>query len=353
MRLKLIFLAVLLPFLLGAKAPFPVSKKDDLGKNKEQILVKIMGQRKQILKVSREINSLEKSLGAGNNKYLSVIRRKRKLEGLIYRLQQGLSKNRIKLRGAHDKTQMVLNRVIISSFEKDEGASHLLSNNILVGDLKEKLVSIKMALVENRKMDSEMKVLSKRMNEYFKTERELSGLLSGLEYKKKIKAQDYLKRVKQKDRLQSQLSKLKIGLAPVAKNTASSIGFRFIPPIKDYLETEYKSRGIKFKFRGVQDIHAPYAGVVSYAGKLSTFGNVVMINHGGEIRSIILGHFIPRVKKGLRLAKGDRIGVTSVNDQKKRELYFDVRLKNKVQNTFSLIDKQYITANAGVIPAKL
>ena len=66
-----------------------------------------------------------------------------------------------------------------------------------------------------------------------------------------------------------------------------------------------------------------------YQGTLSNFGNVVMIDHGKETRSIILGKFIPKLSKGAVVKAGDVVGYTRDSRNQEEKLYFEVRKRIK------------------------
>ena len=55
------------------------------------------------------------------------------------------------------------------------------------------------------------------------------------------------------------------------------------------------------------NIRAPQDGEVLYTGKLSTYGNVIVIKHKNEYQSVILGEIISSVHKN-NLSKRESIG---------------------------------------------
>ena len=102
---------------------------------------------------------------------------------------------------------------------------------------------------------------------------------------------------------------------------------------------------MSFTFRGRHPVLSTHDGEIVYSGELSTFGNVVMIDHGDETRSVILGDFIPKAEQGTRVKVGDVVGYTSERLQQ-GQIYFEVRKNNTVANTIQLMDSNSLDKNA-------
>src|SRR5690606_22476463 len=82
-------------------------------------------------------------------------------------------------------------------------------------------------------------------------------------------------------------------------------------------------------------------GTVVYVGGLSTYGNVVMIDHGNDTRTVVLGPFTPATEKGRKVRAGDKIGSMASAGR----LYFEVRKQNVAQDTLPLVDKGALARN--------
>jgi murein DD-endopeptidase MepM/ murein hydrolase activator NlpD len=87
------------------------------------------------------------------------------------------------------------------------------------------------------------------------------------------------------------------------------------------------------------DVYATGQGVIVYSGDLSTYGKLVMIDHGDGLKSVILGRYKVNVKKGDLVRKGDVIGMTSPGLEKNSEIYFEIRKGSKTLKTSSMIEK--------------
>jgi septal ring factor EnvC (AmiA/AmiB activator) len=74
-------------------------------------------------------------------------------------------------------------------------------------------------------------------------------------------------------------------------------------------------------------------GKIVFAGDLASYGQVVLIDHGNDLRTVLLGRMSIKVKKNDSVKSGDVLAYT-INDSKEAQnLYFEVRKKNTAQNT--------------------
>jgi murein DD-endopeptidase MepM/ murein hydrolase activator NlpD len=74
-----------------------------------------------------------------------------------------------------------------------------------------------------------------------------------------------------------------------------------------------------------------------------------MIDHGNNTRTVILGDMEISVKKGEMVRKGSIIGHTKGDSSKEGNLYFEVRNKDKVQKTISLMEADFYNAQKGKV----
>ena len=177
--------------------------------------------------------------------------------------------------------------------------------------------------------------------------------IANLEETKRLQAQKY---IQSKGNYQKALKKWESHKVKKTKNKKGTklrnrLGV-FSPPLESHASMDFRKKGVTFLFGKKQPVRAARAGKVIHKGELSTFGNVVMIDHGKETISVCLGDFNPKLAKGSFVKEGDILGYTMI---KKRgspgKLYFEVRQKDKAQATIHLLDEQAL-ANAGSINTK-
>ena len=80
-------------------------------------------------------------------------------------------------------------------------------------------------------------------------------------------------------------------------------------------------------------IVASASGVVSVAGKMRGYGNVIVIKHSGGHHTVYAHNSKHYVEKGQKVAQGEVIGkVGSSGRSTGPHLHFEIRKKNKVRN---------------------
>ncbi|MDO9182943.1 MAG: M23 family metallopeptidase, partial [Bacteriovorax sp.] len=112
---------------------------------------------------------------------------------------------------------------------------------------------------------------------------------------------------------------------------------------------DYQKKGVTFNFQGKNEVRAPKAGKVVYTGSLASYGNVLMIDHGNDTRTVLLGQFDYSVKNGDSIQAAQLVGYTNPRSQNglgDGKIYFEVRKNNLAQNTYLLLDKKTLARNS-------
>jgi septal ring factor EnvC (AmiA/AmiB activator) len=82
---------------------------------------------------------------------------------------------------------------------------------------------------------------------------------------------------------------------------------------------------------------------IVFAGDLAAYGQVVLIDHGGDLRTVLLGRMDIRVKKNDTVSDGDVLAYTRNESKEPQNLYFEVRKKNTAQNTILWLDQKGVS----------
>ncbi|TNE95609.1 MAG: hypothetical protein EP326_14720 [Deltaproteobacteria bacterium] len=341
-RSTLTLLAFVLPIaVFAAKGPVETN---------QQSLSKIYSTIKQksgdISRLQKDITRLESNLGVSNKKYLKVVAKKKEIEAKIFDYSQELNAEQIELEDKISKSKRVLSGLLVNKFSADESLTGLAGQKILIEELATEIKRLQSSLEKIKAQKQEVYELEVRLTEYKNLENELVNLLSSLEFQKKDKAEKYLSAVGDKDRLQASYDKLRSKkLRLMSKKGMIDLGINFSAPLDSYIGLEFDKKGVTYKYKGSRPVLSTASGKIMYQGTLSNFGNVVMIDHGKETRSIILGKFVPKVSKGAEVKAGDVLGYTRDSRNQEEKLYFEVRKKNKVQNTILLLERKSVAKN--------
>ncbi len=336
-RLNFILLALFfsLPILSSVR---PV-RKNIISLNSE-----IRMKRKIISELTKELNSFEKNLGKKNRKYIRVVEKRKNLEERSFLLKKSITSQAADTKNEIHEIKSLLGKMVISKMEKEDEPSDLLARKILKEGFKKKLIELQGSFEQIQALQNEVDSLTTRLKEYSQLELQLASLINLMEKKKNSKVHAYLKQREAYGRLSQKVDSQKKKKS--LKNINSSKLQRelgvFSSPLKKHEKLEYGKKGVTYVYRKRQPVLATRKGKVIHSGTLSTFGHVVMIDHGQETRSILLGPFETKVKKGMLVREGDVLGYTIGQPHGSGKFYFEVRKKNKVQNTIYLLNTKLI-----------
>lgn len=335
------FIQVFAPAYAAVK--MPAKGKEEL----RGIETQMKAHGKLIRDLQAKIQKYENVLTSKNKKYLQVLEQRKQIEGAIDHLRIQIDQQQTSLKQRMDRASSVLNGVILSAIDDQHDSSNLISNKMLGAALKRRLIELRLAMSEGENQQRQLDSLQSSYQDLLKNEQELAGLLSQLEADKKVIVSNYETVSKQEEIFKSNYHKLKAkeyreAVRPVAAvNDKAAISFS--PPIADFNDMNFaKKKGVSFYFRTMQSVLAPQDGKVVFKGTVGSFGQVIFIDHGNNLRSVILGHFDPKVEKDISVKRGDVLGYTQQMGSKIGEIYYEVREKNMALNTITLLDKKAI-----------
>ena len=332
---------LLVLFLFSAVANAAIPKKVNLRAT-------LRHQKKELKVITKEIYSLEKSLGKGNKKYLRTLKEKETVEDSIYSLQGKLKNNEEQGNQRAEKLEQSIKNLLVIEFKKSQKPGELLLLKLLKNSLRVEAKQLKEFLKDNARARTNLTSLQSKLTNIREVEADLLTLMKDMEDIKREKSLRYVEVKKLKDDLQGKmkLSKAKKLVRNAVKSkTTKIIKERFVSPLAKIVDMEYQKKGVTYKFDVRQSVKVSLAGKVIHTGSLASYGNVVMVDHGNEVKSIFLGQFLPSVKKGQKMKAGGSIGKTFDVAKNEGKLYFEVRKKNKAQNTILLLDRNKALKN--------
>ncbi|MDD4973437.1 MAG: peptidoglycan DD-metalloendopeptidase family protein [Bacteriovorax sp.] len=380
MNFKTIILLCLLPLVLPMALSAAVETDEKL--NIFAMKKKLLTQNKMIQEMSHEVSKVEMNLGMQNKKYLRLADERAKIEESLSSARKNADLDNQNLKKNYYETKMILMGVLLNKLEKAESSSDLLSRKILVENLQRRLLDLDGMMKTNKAVQDDVERLYLRLEDSMRTEKELLSMMSELEQRKKdlhaniessnlkkSDAQNHFDEMKNKmamERESLHKSQLKEKLMPVqiteeikipsqaaqgssATSRVSVAGADFFPPISLYQGIDYQKKGVTFNFQGKNEVRAPKAGKVVYTGSLASYGNVLMIDHGNDTRTVLLGQFDYNVKNGDPIQAAQLVGYTnprSHNGLGDGKIYFEVRKNNLAQNTYLLLDKKILARNS-------
>lgn len=126
------------------------------------------------------------------------------------------------------------------------------------------------------------------------------------------------------------------GAGPAANNGAYILPGKgdLVFGFNELTETGYRQRGITLSMTDSADIDAPAPGKVAYAGRYRSFGNIVIIEHGGGWSTLITNLGSLSVRKGDTVRQGQLLGSVGSEDT---EITLELRRKGRVMDIASLL----------------
>lgn len=325
-----------------------VSLDQDTAQKIKKMKTQLSEKEKRVVNIKAKIGELESQLGENNNQYVQVIRIRRSIETDIFHMKEQLEDNLKKLKMSIQESRSIVNGVILSRLEQQNSAAAIYTERIVLERLQYKINELETSYREQEALKNEISQLEQRYYEYSSIESDLAELVIALEQQRDVVTGEYIGLNRQKKEMGGEYERLKTKVflsdnqeVIHARNLVG--GISFAGPLRHFSALEHQDRGVTFRFEGAKEILNTAEGRVAYIGTLSTYGNVLMVDHGNDTRSVFLGDFHSQVEVGQTVAKGDIIArASSDNNRRSNELYFEVRKSNIVQNTILLLDREHL-----------
>ncbi len=331
------FIAILsIVFLLPS---FAATKRagDDLAK-----------QRTVVLQMGARLTTLEKEINSKNDLYQSSVKQIKQFEQDIALYRVRLKELGMQVGDAQAENLKILKSYLIESDNE----------SVEAWQKKVHLELLKQAQQKYNTKQSELESLKTKVNEFDtrltslrKDEEELSLVIRELESRKKVAMDNYLSHVKTKKiaeakyqnrRLDTALNQVKkeFSQAPLVLSKPDRM---FDHPVKDYISLNSSPKGVTFKYKAVQPVKAVGDGKIVFAGDLASYGQVILLDHGNDLRTVLLGRLTLKVKKNEIVSAGDILAYTANDTQESQNLYFEIRKKNTAQNTILWLDSSGVS----------
>ena len=326
-------LSLALTFFLSFSAISAVKRPvDDLAKY-----------RTEVMEMGARLSTLEKEIGSKTNLYLSSLEQIRQFEADVKLYRDELSNKQAEVKKAEIENKKILQNYLL---ESENETTEPWQRKIHLELLKQAQNKLKAREDELASFQTKVSEFDEKLIVLRKNEEELSQVIKELEARKKTAMDSYLAKVEKKkvaetkvqtQKLTKKLNQVRKELsdAPVVAAKPDRI---FGRPVDDFISYTSSPKGVTFKYQATQPVKAVGQGKVVFAGDLSTYGQVVLIDHGNDLRSVLLGKMNIRVKKDDTVRDGDVLAYTLNDSKEAQNLYFEVRKKNTAQNTILWLD---------------
>jgi septal ring factor EnvC (AmiA/AmiB activator) len=299
--------------------------------------------RTEVMEMGARLSTLEKEIGSKNNLYLSSIEQIKQFESDVKLYRDELKVKQVEVKQAQLENKRILQNYLL---ESENDTTEPWQRKVHLELLKQAQTKLKTKETELVGFQAKVSEFDEKLSVLHKNEEELGSVIKELETRKKAAMDTYLAKVETKKKIESkvQTKVLEKRIAIVKKElsdapiVAKKPDRYFGKPVDDFLSYTASPKGVTFKYQATQPVKAVGEGKIVFAGDLAAYGQVVLIDHGNELRTVLLGKMNIRVKKNDTVRDGDILAYT-INDTKEAQnLYFEVRKKNTAQNTILWLD---------------
>ncbi len=134
--------------------------------------------------------------------------------------------------------------------------------------------------------------------------------------------------------------------APASNFSSGGVLEDFIWPVKGRITTYFRqktgginNKGIDISTRDAQDIMASRDGRVVFIGKLTGYGQTIILDHKDGLCTVYCGYAASSVKLGDEVKQGTTLAKTeNASGGKTDALHFEIRRKHKPQNPLFYLD---------------
>lgn len=304
--------------------------------------------RVEVMEMGARLSTLEKEIGSKNNLYLSSLQQIKQFESDIKMYKNELTKKRNEVHESQVENKNILQSYLLESENESTEPWQRKVHFELLKQAQNKLVRKEQELLglQSKVNEFDQKLTSLRINE-----EELAQVIKELESRKKTAMDIYLAKVESKKKIESKVQgqqiqnrlkavKKELSDAPVRLTRPDRI---FSNPVEDYMSLTSSAKGVTFKYNAVQPVKAVGGGKVVFAGDLASYGQVVLIDHGNDLRTVLLGKMSIKVKKNDSVRDGEVLAYTLNDSKEAQNLYFEVRKKNTAQNTILWLDQRGVS----------
>ena len=291
--------------------------------------------KKKVFKLKESIKKFELSLKSTNLQFSKVIDIKNQLFEDITKIEQGIDVTDENLKTELKKFKKTLLRHEALEYSVEESDLKLVAIKRLKNK-KNKIIENKNNLINLRKT---LLGLQDKLSDYEFLEVDLIRKIEKISEKvttakKKFNRESKKYNTLKKKRISKskKRKKTKKKVSTIKKTSIDKVKEKIVLsfPVSNPFKTEKdESGGLNFYLGQKQEIMSPGNGTIIYSGRLSKYGNVIVVRHENGYRSVLLGKFLSSVSKGQKVTRGQTIASSLEAAEGENKLYFEFRKKKK------------------------
>ncbi len=308
--------------------------KDQMQNDLSEIRNQIVERQTNLKNLQARVLEIEAQLGKKNHEYLEQGEHFEHMSQRVEDLRQSLEISSRKLSQEFHQILRLKDDYVLGSLDV-ENQHDLLEQDLIVRALK---------LYGKR-----YRIFTQETERIRLKKEDLVAKLATLRGKEEKSYRHVVELERKKEELQVEVESRKKLLAELAQNLAakresiqekkkhdSAIVYRqgdFILPLYSPGKVSVSGKGLHLWSSTQQKIRASGNGSVVHIGELSSYGTVIVLDHGEQVRTVYLGQINPMVKIGEKLNAGQALASFDFSEGEGTvKLYFELRKRNRLQN---------------------
>lgn len=299
--------------------------------------------RSEVMEMGARLSTLEKEITSKTNLYHTSLEQIKQFENDVRLYRERLKELHSDVSEAREENRKILQSYLL---ESENDSTEPWQRKVHLELLKKAQSKLRSNEEEVVSFETKIKDFDVKLAELRKNEEELSRVITGLESRKRVAMEKYMERVQDKKMAEKKLVQAKVAtkLQKVREKLSGVPRVEqrpdryFARPVEDFISYTASSKGVTFRYKSVQPVKAVGEGKVVFAGDLASYGQVVLIDHGSDLRTVLLGKMNIKVKKNDTVKDGDVLAYTQSDLKEAQNIYFEVRKKNTAQNTILWLD---------------
>lgn len=289
-----------------------------------------------IIRLQSVVKESEKYLRAKNLEFKKVSQELNIAGEKITLTEITLQHYKNKVNKDYDDLKKTWDLLVLQQVESHRQVEYVITKNRNLQVLKNKSIEIMEGIQRANLLDVELK----KLKGYFLTTKSKADILLELiqkveSHKASVMSKIYVTRGKEKT---IENKYIKNNLETIVAKDDFSVQKTFITPLQSYIRAEKSDSGINFFYMNDSVIIAPLHGKIAYIGELSTYGQVIMIEHDQKMMSVLLGDLSSHLKEEEIVTQGSVIGKAfRDSDGAPKSLYYELRKEEKAISTISYL----------------
>lgn len=281
--------------------------------------------------VKAALKDIDFKITQKNTNYLLNLKKEELIQNKLSSINEKLLDQKSEIKLKIKKLTISYQNFLLSKFSP-ESVDSLLKKKLLNKQVEVEGRKLEGLLEKSILLQKEINELEVQVSSVISEKNELYSILKNLENERNTYERKFGEDYKISKELQEKVVEYK---TKKILGKLNDLELAFSKPLKNYSSIVKSGKGIIFKTEKTSEVISAESGKVVYSGDLSNYGHVIMIDHGKDIRSVILGALNLKVKRGDFVNKGEVIGYTSNQNQ---DVYFELRKKEKVIQLSDYLD---------------